>query len=101
MKREEPVPTLAEEYEQLLKEERRVQALRSESETLRKVAAQQVAAIDQEITALGVKPDLAEQELAALQDGLREEIVKAREALAAEAAQYQQILDAAKAAGLR
>jgi hypothetical protein len=93
--------TLTEQYERLKKAEEQALRLRTEAETLQRVAQQRVEQLDAEIRALGVNPETAEQEILALEAALSAEMTTVEAQLAAESDSYRQIIAAAKAAGLQ
>ena len=95
------IESLVQRFEALKLQEATAQKLRTEAETLRRVAQQRVEAIDAEIRSHGVNPDNLEPELAALETELSAQVDDLSQRIAAEIAAYQTIIAAAKAAGLQ
>ena len=95
------MPTLTEQYDALKQQEARAQRLRTEAETLQRVAHQRLESIDAEIRAHGVDPEKVEQEISTLETALTAEMAKLSSEIAETTAAYEQIIAAARAAGLQ
>lgn len=76
----------------------RVQQMRADANSAIGFARQQLTQIDAELTKIGITPDNAEQELAALEAQLTETVAGLETQLAAEEAALRQVLDLARQA---
>lgn len=90
----------AEQILKLKQDVERTQQLRQEADVALKLAEQKQAAVDDELRGLGVEPDNAEAELAALDAQIEKSAAELSAALAAEQVALQDILQKAREAGV-
>ena len=93
-------PDLSGKILQLRKDIETTTTLRARTEAALNLVQRQAAEADEQLKALGVSPETAEQELATLREGIEQSLTKLAEDVKEETAEYQRILQKVKAAGL-